>query len=119
MVGLIGTLWPATVVPLHGLPGQFTTHMTFIDIPGASGSTYRFRAWPDREGHAPIAGIFVVLSPQGEVLLIGSSNDLSMIKATPLPSGALFTRLNVGRVLRSAEYADIRDAHPNAPVRED
>lgn len=91
--------------------------MDIIDLPGASGATYRFRRWPDTDYHPPIAGNFVVLAAEGTVQVIGITNDLSAIKLQ-LPEGLLFTRLNVSRASREAEHGDLAAQHPDAAVLE-
>ena len=99
---------------------------SFIDLPGASGARYRFRLWPEGAVHLPIAGnnVIVKADPEGiRVLLVGATNSLSLARAD-WPRVArqgpthVFTRLNVGRVERMAEHADISAAHPSALVTE-
>src|SRR4051812_39680568 len=92
--------------------------MDFIDIPGASGTGYRFRRWPSSGSHPAIAGNFVVVAQKTrKVLAVGVVDDLSRACAEleSLPRGAaLFTRLNVTRREREAEHADLALQHPEA-----
>jgi len=92
-----------------------------LDIPGGSGATYRFRPWPNGAPHEPIGGNYLFVridDEQVEVLVIGTTNDLSRAKST-FPKaekrGAthVFTRLNVTRSTREAEHQDIAAAHPS------
>lgn len=91
--------------------------MDFIDIPGSSGTAYRFRRWPRSGAHPSIAGNFaVVVERTGAVLAVGVVDDLSRVREQleTLPPGAtLFTRFNVARRLREAEHADIAPTHPD------
>jgi hypothetical protein len=85
----------------------------FIDLVGASGATYRFRAW--REGdQAPMAGNFAVVVKAGrtvELLMLGVTIDLSKAQthaaAAGLAGKPLFVRLNVARATRRQEHDDI------------
>ena len=87
----------------------------FIDLPGASGATYRFRLWPEGASHLPIAGnyMFVRESSDGvKVVLAGLTNDLSSCrkefrKAAKRKATHIYTRLNVSRATRHAEHEDI------------
>jgi hypothetical protein len=92
--------------------------MEFIDIPGASGTAYRFRRWPSSGVHPPIAGNFALVAERTwKVLAVGVVDDLSRARQEldALPRGAiLFTRLNVARRLREAEHADLTLRHANA-----
>lgn len=92
----------------------------FIDLLGASGATYRFRAWPDA-GQAPIAGNFAVVDKAGaaaQVLLLGVTADLSQalapVAAAGLGGKPLFVRLNVARATRHAVHDDLVAAHARA-----
>lgn len=85
----------------------------FIDLSGASGASYRFRAWPEA-GQAPIAGNFAVVVKVGhalEVLLLGVTSDLSRASAQAAGAGLigkpLFVRLNVARATRRREHDDL------------
>lgn len=85
----------------------------FIELVGASGAAYRFRAWPDADQTA-MAGNFVVAEPAGDgikVLLAGVTNDLSTASAHARNAGLadkpLFVRLNVARLTRHHEHEDI------------
>jgi len=85
----------------------------FVDLQGASGATYRFRAWP-QTGQSPIAGNFAVVETGArglKVRMVGVTNDLSRAEshaqAAGLGSGRLFVRLNVARATRHLEHEDI------------
>ena len=94
----------------------------FIDLPGASGATYRFRLWPQGASHSPMAGNYVLVKADAEgegfsVLQAGVSDDLSTVRGTfekAAKRGAthIFTRLNVSRVVRTSEHEDISAALP-------
>lgn len=94
----------------------------FVELRGASGATYRFRAWPESDHHTPTAGNFAVLAfgAQGvTIVALGVSSDLSRAKALSqdtlaASSGHLFTRLNVSRALRDTEHEDLLAAQPTA-----
>lgn len=82
----------------------------FIDLPGASGATYRFRISP----LSPAAGNFaVVRRGKGglQIFGVGVAADLSRIRDVAADvgdgTGELFTRLNIKRELRDAEHADL------------
>lgn len=92
--------------------------MDFIDLPGAAGATYRFRRWPETDYHPPMAGNFVVVDASNTPLLIGVTDDLSLVKQRQLPEGALFTRLNVSRATRTQEHAELAQAYPEAEIVE-
>ena len=85
--------------------------MEFVDLHGASGRAYRFRAWPVTGAHPPIAGNFAIVRTRGrEVLEVGMLDNLAeaLGLAAKHPSGVrLFTRLNVARAHREAEHADL------------
>ena len=85
----------------------------FVDLSGASGASYRFRAWPEG-GQAPIAGNFAVVEMKDgklAVRLIGVTNDLSRCNVNASAAGlddkSLFVRLNVARLTRRQEYEDL------------
>jgi hypothetical protein len=94
----------------------------FLDLPGASGSHYRFRFWDPSQPHLPIAGNFVFVrdgETGPEVLVVGATNDLSQARATfkdAQKAGAahVYTRLNVARAVRTAEHEDLAGAYPKA-----
>jgi len=86
----------------------------FIDLKGASGTTYRFRRLPDGEPHQRIAGNYAVLKLRQAgftVRLVDATNDLSQARArcpSDILKGAqLYTRLNVSRAAREAEHQDL------------
>ena len=90
-----------------------------IEFKGASGAAYRFRVWPEKAAHLPIAGNYVFLkeTPAGfEVLLVGATNNLSLARAEwnkvrDLGATHVFTRLNVARAARAAEHEDLVAAY--------
>ncbi|HEY9234600.1 MULTISPECIES: hypothetical protein [Phenylobacterium] len=94
----------------------------FVDLTGASGAAYRFRAWPTTGHHIPTAGNFAVLvfeNDRPEIVALGVSSDLSRAKAAAQEtltqtSGYLFTRLNVSRASRHAEHDDLLASQPKA-----
>jgi hypothetical protein len=98
----------------------------FLDLPGASGASYRFRLWPEGQSHVPIAGNFVLVREREEggdveVLVIGVTNDLSRARASldkAQRQGAThaYTRLNVARTLRQTEHEDLVAQHSSAKV---
>jgi hypothetical protein len=87
----------------------------FVDVPGASGARYRFRQAVPNE-LPPTAGNLLVATGQTgrlKVLFCGAARSLA--RAEPVVSetlkanraARLFVRLNVARVTREAEHADI------------
>ncbi|UTP40915.1 hypothetical protein M9M90_06960 [Phenylobacterium sp. LH3H17] len=95
--------------------------MDFIDVSGASGATYRFRAWPDSRSHVPVAGNFVVIGETRfpvNVLVIGVTGDLSQARSAAGAKGGerVYTRLNVARATREAEHDDLVAHHSKARV---
>ncbi|RYE60336.1 MAG: hypothetical protein EOP20_02810 [Hyphomicrobiales bacterium] len=101
-----------------GATGRETT--IFIELVGASGASYRFRAWSDVD-QSSMAGNFVVAEPgrEGiEVLLSGVTNDLSKASVYAREAGLidrpLFTRLNVARLTRRQEHDDILAQYASA-----
>ncbi|WP_312161731.1 hypothetical protein [Phenylobacterium sp.] len=94
----------------------------FVELRGASGAAYRFRAWPESDHHTPTAGNFAVLAFDSQgvtIVALGISSDLSRAKTLAqetlaASSGHLFTRLNVSRALRDTEHEDLLAAQPAA-----
>lgn len=91
----------------------------FIDLEGASGAAYRFRLWPDDASHQAIAGNYVCVRADGadfEVVSVGETLDLSDLRKA-LPEQVreatthVYTRLNVARAIRCAEYDDLMARH--------
>lgn len=85
----------------------------FVDLSGASGASYRFRAWSEA-GQSPAAGNFVVAEVDGGTLkvhLVGVTNDLSqceaLLAAAGLDDRSLYVRLNVARRTRRQEHDDL------------
>jgi len=85
----------------------------FIDLLGASGANYRFRAWPDA-GQAPMAGNFAVVvkaSGAADLLMLGMTTNLAQAQAQAAAAGLagkpLFVRLNVAGSTRRLEHDDI------------
>jgi hypothetical protein len=86
---------------------------TFVDLQGASGVTYRFKAWSEA-GQTPMAGNFAVIEGRGttlKVLMAGVVTDLSTAPrhadVSGLGGGSIFVRLNVARATRHREHDDI------------
>ena len=87
----------------------------FLDLQGASGASYRFRAWPPGGAHLPAAGNYVVVKAVAagiKVIVAGASRDLSQVRASLSASARrkdahLYTRLNISRAPRQAEHQDI------------
>ena len=87
----------------------------FLDLQGASGASYRFRAWPEGGAHLPAAGNYVVVKEAAagfRVILAGASRDLSKVRGSLTPAARrkdahLYTRLNISRLPRLAEHEDI------------
>lgn len=89
--------------------------MDFLDVPGASGTRYRFHradlaALPSAAGNAvAVAGA----PPRLKFILCAAAHSLG--RAAPAltaaladdPQARLFLRLNVSRAAREAEHADI------------
>ena len=94
---------------------------SFIDLSGASGAHYRFRAWSDA-GQTPMAGNFVVaeLGAGGQIqlLLIGVIEDLSKVPTHVTAAGfgdkPVFVRLNVARQTREHEHEDLAARYSSA-----
>ena len=94
----------------------------FVELRGASGAAYRFRAWPESDHHTPTAGNFAVLAfegPEATIIGLGVCSDLSRAKQLAQATladgqGHLFTRLNVSRAVRDAEHEDLAAAQPAA-----
>jgi hypothetical protein len=97
----------------------------FIDLPGASGASYRFRLWPEGASHLPIAGNFAYIAADDgfAVVVLGESGNLSearagFARATRKGATHVYTRLNVARATRRAEHADLAASHSMASVLE-
>jgi hypothetical protein len=87
-----------------------------IDLPGASGETYRFRRLDDLAAPPATAGNFAnVRWDQREpvVLYLGVADSLSAVQVRWAESKAqhqasnVFVRLNVGRETREREHDDL------------
>lgn len=89
--------------------------MDFIDVPGASGTHYRYRR-SSLEELPPTAGNIVAVvgaPPRRRFLICAAARSLS--RARPELEAVLrenrgarlFVRLNVARAVREAEHADI------------
>lgn len=91
----------------------------FVDMAGASGSTYRFKLVPKGATPMRIAGNYAVLRPKGErwaLVHLGVTSDLSRVRedCPPLPGRGpfhVYVRLNVARTAREDEHADLLAAH--------
>ncbi|HEX4709443.1 hypothetical protein [Phenylobacterium sp.] len=98
----------------------------FIDLEGASGALYRFRLWREGAAHLPMAGNYVFVRPEDEsvkVLAVGECNDLSQVlsrwsNGTRRGATHAFTRLNVSRGVRMAEFEDLAANHKAARLSE-
>jgi hypothetical protein len=91
--------------------------MDFIDVKGASGGSYRFRAWPADGQTIPVAGNYVTFDPHSQsITLVGMTNNLAELRPANLPvqGDHLFIRLNIARTVRAAEHDDILQGHPDA-----
>ena len=96
---------------------------SFVDLSGASGAHYRFRAWSDA-GQTPMAGNFVVAEPEAggqvQLLLIGVTDDLSKVRPHVTAAGfgdrPVFVRLNVARQTREHEHEDLSARYSSARV---
>lgn len=95
---------------------------SFIDLVGASGVTYRFRAWSDA-GQSPMAGNFVAVDrpkDQVRIVMAGVIGDLSRAPTAAATAGCkaeeMFVRLNVSGQTRSAEHEDLVANHRPAKV---
>jgi hypothetical protein len=100
----------------------------FIDLQGASGTSYRFRRRIAGASHLPMAGNYVLVQETAagfKVLTVGSTLDLSLLRPpAPARSGRrathLFTRLNVARAARTSEHEDLVAAYkPNEVITEE
>jgi hypothetical protein len=95
----------------------------FIDLPGASGASYRFRVWPEGASHLPMAGNFAYVAADDgiAVVVLGESGNLAearagFARATHKGATHVYTRLNVARAVRLAEHADLAASHSKAAV---
>lgn len=87
--------------------------MDFIDIEGASGARYRFRAWP--HGVPQLPGNYAYVRTDADrvsVLAVGEAIDLSQVRsdwpqAATQGATQVFTRLNVPKTIRHAEHEDL------------
>lgn len=94
----------------------------FVDLTGASGTTYRFAA-PPQAGQPARAGNFAVMdvgSGARKVLMLGGTDDLSKVPALVAKAGlgakAVFVRLNVSRQKRDQELGDLVAQHRPSAV---
>jgi hypothetical protein len=91
----------------------------FVDLIGASGSSYRYRLLPKGLTPLRMAGNFAVLKAKAEgfvVAYVGVTTDLSQVReeTPPLPGRGPFhtyIRLNVARGTREAEHADLVESY--------
>jgi hypothetical protein len=96
---------------------------SFVDLTGASGAHYLFRAWADA-GQTPMAGNFVVAETdaggQLQVRLFGVTDDLSKVQphvaSVGLSDRPVFVRLNVARLTRRHEHDDLAGLYAGALV---
>lgn len=93
-----------------------------IDLPGASGDTYRFRR-ASEPNHT--AGNFIVIRDQDasyEVVCVGYSTSLANAPYADVAARdglALYLRLNVSERIRLTEHADLQKRWPDAQVLSD
>jgi hypothetical protein len=98
----------------------------FIDVPGASGTRYRFRQMAPEALPATAGNLVVAVGAPSRLKVLFCGSARSLAKAGPAVSqtlkgrrGAkLFVRLNVGRAVRDGEHADIVAAAPHAASAE-
>jgi hypothetical protein len=98
----------------------------FVDLPGASGASYRFRLLPKGATPLRIAGNYAIVRPRPDghtVVHLGMCNDLSKVREeAPALQGRgpfhIYLRLNVARSSREGEHADIAAAHRIATLAE-
>lgn len=91
------------------------TMSDFIDLPGASGTLYRFRRVRLADLPATAGNLVVAIQGEGQlrVLFCGAARSLShgaavAAKALQLAADArVYIRLNVARPAREAEHSDI------------
>lgn len=90
--------------------------MDFVDLQGASGRMYRFRRWPSSGHHPPIAGNYALLRvADRQIVALGTLDNLAEAGpdlTSPRNGLELFIRLNVSRVHRESEHADLWAALP-------
>ena len=88
----------------------------FIDIPGASGSAYRFHRFGDPTRLPATAGNFIFTRSgpdDDEVICCGTARSLVLARAAwdtaveQYHTTSMFVRLNVSRLIRTAEHDDI------------
>jgi hypothetical protein len=93
---------------------------TFLDLPGASGATYRFQRVTDFDQLPAIAGNFIYVRTDGDALaIVCCGTDETLLHAADQWSKAvadygveaLFVRLNVSWKTRSHEHDDISTLH--------
>jgi hypothetical protein len=93
-----------------------------IDVPGASGTAYRFTLAENAKPTNAVAGVYLYVSqkPGGPPALIhiGQANSLMMDAVVRWHDAVkefgatdLYTRLNVARATREAEIADLLAAY--------
>lgn len=89
---------------------------TVIDVPGASGQSYRFRRLDDIAAPPATAGNFIYVrwDPlQPVILYLGEADSLSAVHGRWAEAQAkhqaseIFVRLNVGREIRQQEHEDL------------
>lgn len=90
----------------------------FLDVPGASGAQYRFRAADLAELPATAGNLLVAFGEGTRLKVLLCASAQSLAKAAPAATevlqangGArLYVRLNVARTTREAEHEDIAAA---------
>jgi hypothetical protein len=87
----------------------------FLDVPGASGTPYRFRRTTPAELPAMAGNLLVATGSAARLKVLFCGAARSLARAAPVVgetlranrNAQLFVRLNVARAVREAEHADI------------
>jgi len=85
----------------------------YIDLKGASGAVYRYKLAEDRDPRTTIAGNYLYLNAEGDVVFAGEANNLHdstrgfSEAAEKHAAEYLYVRLNVSGAARADELADL------------
>ncbi len=85
----------------------------YIELKGASGAVYRYKLADNGDPNTTIAGNYVYVDANGDVVFAGEANNLVDAKgrwseaSTRFGAAGLYTRLNVSGASRADEYSDI------------
>lgn len=85
----------------------------YIDLKGASGAVYRYKLAEDRDPRTTIAGNYLYLNAEGDVVFAGEANNLHdstrgfSEAAEKHAAEYLYIRLNVSGAARADELADL------------